>query len=283
MLLLSCLPAAAVTLEPTHADYDQLREADQHFGAGNFGKARRLYETILNEEMHDFPYERLEQTYLALGLAKHAQALALRRRSTGFRDSWPGSWHCDMGMIAIQTGDIDELAVHVDSLAEIDASLRPHRDPRTVECLAFHEVFVRRYGEARRHLEWLAATEAIDRPPPNLAFLYLKQGKEEHADRILLIAELGAAKAASENPDDPEPHFELAEFAAMRGDVPRAVAALADAMERGLGQTWWIYQLFDPESIPDPVFEPLYGEPEFEQMRASVVKERTRMRTVQSD
>jgi hypothetical protein len=54
-------------------------------------------------------------------------------------------------------------------------------------------------------------------------------------------------------------------------------------MERGLGQTWWIYQLFDPESIPDPVFESLYGAPEFEQMRASVAKERTRMRTVQSD
>jgi hypothetical protein len=188
-----------------------------------------------------------------------------------------------MGMIAIQAGDIDELAVHVHALARIDASLQPHRDPRTVECLAYHEVFVRRFDAARRHLEWLAATEDIDHPPPNLAFLYLKQGREEHAHPILSIAERTATEAASDNPDDPEPHFELAEFAAMRGDVPSAVAALASAMERGLGQTWWIYQLFDPESIPDPVFESLYGDPEFEKIRASVVKERTRMRPDHSD
>lgn len=282
MILLSSLLVHAYPLEPAYADTNRLQEADERFKAGHFGEARRLYEILLKEELDQLLYERLQRTYLALGLAKQARALALRYRSAGFEDSWPGSWHCDMGMIAIQAGDIDELVTHVDALSEIDLSLRP-RDSRTVECLAFHEVFVRRFDAAQGHLEWLAATEFPDDPPPNLAFLYLRQGRVEYANHILSRAERNAAEAAAANPDDPEPHFELGEFAAMRGDAARAVASLADAMNRGLGQTWWIYQLFDPESIPDPVFEPLYGHPDFEQMRASVVKNRTQMQEAQSD
>jgi tetratricopeptide (TPR) repeat protein len=255
----------------------RLEEADAHFEAGRFDQSLRLYETFLEGDADEVPYGRLQRTYLALGLTKRAHALEMRRRTAGMAEPWPGSWHCDMGMIAIQAGDKDALFVHTDSLSQLAASLQPQPDPRTIECLAFHEVFASRFSEAQDHLELLARTDNYGAPPPNLAFLYLRKGRVEHANLILSNAERGAAKAAAADPDDPEPHFELAEFATMRGDVPTAVAALADAMDRGLGRTWWIYQLFDPDSIPDPVFEPLYGNPDFERMRASVVEERTRM------
>lgn len=262
-------------------EYD-LANADQHFRAGRFGDARLEYETIMENEAANALYERLQQTYLALGLAEQARSLAQQRRSADFVEPWPGSWHCDMGMIAIQSGDEDELAVHIDALSKIDLQLQPHGDPRTLECLAFHEVFAGRFEGAQRHLERLATHETFDEPPPNLAFLYLRQGQVEVADRILIAAERRAMKTAAADSGDPEPHFELAEFAAMRGEVSESVAALNDAMDRGLGQTWWIYQLFDPDSIPDPVFQPLYGHHEFERMRASVVDQRIRMLATKS-
>jgi tetratricopeptide (TPR) repeat protein len=282
---LALLLAVAGCMEETNraagSDVDRpdggLEEADRHFEAGRFSRALRTYQMLQDGEPDEVPYGRLQRSYLALGLAAEARALALRRRAAGVAEAGPGAWHCDMGMIAIQAGDTAALAMHTDSLTRIAADLQQDADPRLVECLAFHQVFARRFADAQRNLEWLAAIDASQPPPPNLAFLYLRQGRRESADPILSEAERGASEAAAAHPDDPEPHFELAEFAAMRGEVVAAVAAFSEAMDRGLGRTWWIYQLFDPKAIPDPVFESLYGNPDFERMRGGVVEERERM------
>lgn len=255
----------------------RLEEADAHFEAGRFDRALDLYEALLDGDPADVPNGRLHRTYLALGLADQARDLAARRRASGGGDADAAAWHCDLGMIAIQAGDRDALGLHTDSLARIATDAGRDVDPGALECLAFHEVFAGRFAEARDHLELLSGIDGEDASPANLAFLYLEEGRTEEAEPILAAAETAAAMAAVNDPDDPEPHFERAEFAAMRGDVATAVAALSDAMDRGLGRTWWIYQLFDPESLPDPVFAPLYGDPDFERMRATVVEERTRM------
>lgn len=255
---------------------ERLAEADVHFAAGRFGEALGLYEAFLDGDPADVPYGRLHRTYLALGLSTQARELKLQSRAAGLPEEAPGAWHCDMGMIAIQAGDTAALAVHTDSASWI-LGLQPESDPRLLECVAFLEVFARRYNDAKEHLEVLSGLDASEVPPPNLAFLYLREGRKDEADRILSEAEQSAADAAAADPDDPEPHFELAEFATMRGDIPTATAALSEAMDRGLGRSWWVYQLFDPEAMPDPVFEPLYGHPDFERMRTGVVNERLRM------
>jgi hypothetical protein len=40
------------------------------------------------------------------------------------------------------------------------------------------------------------------------------------------------------------------------------------------GDSSWVFHLFSRESIPDPVFEPLYGHSGFERLRAEVVADR---------
>lgn len=81
---------------------DRLAEADVHFAAGRFDEALGLYEAFLDGDPSDVPYGRLHRTYLALGLSTRARALKLRRRADGLPVEYPGAWHCDMGMIAIQ-------------------------------------------------------------------------------------------------------------------------------------------------------------------------------------
>lgn len=141
-----------------------MEEADAYFEAGRFDLALLLYEVFLEGDPKEVPYERLQRTYLALGLTSKARALEMQRRPAVAKEAWPGSWHCDMGMIAIQAGDKDALAAHTDSLSLITARFEPYPDSRTMECLAFHEVFVSRFGEAQVHLERLAEIKDSKKP-----------------------------------------------------------------------------------------------------------------------
>jgi tetratricopeptide (TPR) repeat protein len=252
-----------------------VERGDSLFALGRFDGAIELYQRAAAVHPdRDVADERLYRSHLALGLFDRASAWQNRTRTRGAPARYAGWWHCRLALTAIFRGESETLAVQTDSLlaqASDDA-------PESWECAAFNEVFLRRYADARGHLERYVAEAAPDETPLNLGFLHLRTGETEKGERILRQAEARARAAAAETPDSWEPRFELAEIAAMRGDADVAVRHLTAAVERGLGREWWVFHLFSRESLPDPVFEPLYGRSGFALLRAEIVAERRRMR-----
>jgi uncharacterized protein len=248
---------------------------DSLFALGRFDGAIELYEraAALHPD-RDVADERLYRSHLALGRFDRASAWQRRARTRGAPARYPGWWHCRVALTAIFRGDGEALAVQTDSLLAVASD----DAPESWECAAFNEVFLRRYADARGHLVRYVAEAAPDATPLNLGFLHLRAGETEEGERILRQAEARARAAAAETPDSWQPRFELAEIAAMRGEAEVAVRHLTAAVERGLGREWWVFHLFSRESLPDPVFEPLYGRSGFELLRAEVVAERRRMR-----
>lgn len=165
------------------------------------------------------------------------------------------------------------LALHTDSLLSVASDDAPD----SWECAAFNEVFLQRYDDARLHLEHYVALAEPNEIPLNLGFLHLRHSERSSGERILEEGEARARAAVAGSPRSWEPHFELAEIAAMRGEVEGSVEHLAAAVEFGLGREWWVFHLFSREALPDPVFEPLYGHPRFERLRDRVLSDRAAM------
>jgi uncharacterized protein len=248
-----------------------VERGDSLFALGRFEGAIELYERAAalhpDRAVAD---DRLYRSHLALGHFDRAAAWQRRARARGAPARYPGWWHCRLALTAIFRGDAETLAVQTDSLVAVASD----DAPESWECAAFNEVYLRRYADARGHLERYVAEAAPEETPLNLGFLHLRAGETEEGERILRQAEARARAAAAEAPDSWEPRFELAEIAAMRGDADVAVRHLTAAVERGLGRKWWVFHLFSRESLPDPVFEPLYGHSGFERLRAEFVAER---------
>lgn len=217
---------------------------------------------------------RLFRAYLALGLAGRASAALARARERGDPAPYPGWWHCRRALIAVFGGDREALASQTDSLLAAASD----EAPESWECAAFNEVFLRRYDDARAHLERYLAVADSAVPPVNLGFLHLLRGATADGERILEGADARTRAAVAREPTSWEPHFELAELAAMRRSRDEALRHLEAAVEHGLGRQWWAFHLFSPDALPDPVFEPLYGHPRFERLRAEVLGNRAEMR-----
>jgi uncharacterized protein len=257
-------PAGAPTL---------LERGDSLMALGRFDEAIGVYEraTAYRPE-GEAADPRLFRAWLALGLADQAEAALARARQQGEPAPYRGWWHCRRALIAIFAGDRNALASQTDSLVAVASD----EAPRSFECAAFNEVFLRRYDDARAHLQRYVALERPDEFPVNLGFLHLLRGDTAQGKRILEAAEARARAALEEEPASWEPYFELAELAAMRRRTDEALRHLEAAVERGLGREWWTFHLFSPDALPDPVFELLYTEPEFERLRDRVLAARRR-------
>lgn len=247
--------------------------ADALMDIGRFDEVIALYERARTLRP-DGADARLFRAYLALGLTERASAPLARARERGDPAPYAGWWHCRRALIAIFAGDQDALASQTDSLL----AMASNEAPESWECAAFNEVFLRRYDDARAHLERYVAVAAPGELPVNLGFLHLLRGTSAEGERILEEAEARARGAVASEPASWEPHFELAELAAMRRSTDEALRHLEAAVERGLGREWWAFHLFSGDALADPVFEPLYGHPRFERLRTAVMAERTTMR-----
>ncbi|HUE96284.1 MAG TPA: hypothetical protein VMN39_06470, partial [Longimicrobiaceae bacterium] len=171
-------------------------------------------------------------------------------------------------------GDLEALEAQTDSLLATASDGAPD----SWECAAFNEVFLRRYADARTHLSRYVALAKPEDMPLNLGFLHMRRGDDAEGERILGRAAARARAAAAEDPDSREAHFELAEIAAMRGEVETALEHLEKAVARGLDREWWVFHLFSRDALPDPVFESLYEDPRFERIRMDILSERSQIR-----
>lgn len=215
----------------------------------------------------------LFHAYLALGLVDRAEEFLDRTRERGESELYPGWWHCCRALVAIFGGDGEALAVHNDSLLSTSSD----GAPESWECLAFNEVFLRQYSDARTHLERYVAIVEPQEIPLNLGFLHLRAGAKAKGEKILREAEVLAVAAIEQDGSSWEPHFKLTKIAAMRGEVEAAVSHLEEAVDLGLGLEWWPYHLFSPKAVSDPVFESLYEHPKFERLRNQILGERRKM------
>lgn len=249
-------------------------QADSLFAQGRFDEAIPLYERFGGFKPDRRTAGWLYQSYLAIGLFDQAVALLLAQRDGGAAAPWPGWWHCRLALTAIFRGDSAALALQTDSLLPLAQA----GNPGALECAAFNEVFLRRYSEAKSHLELYVTDATPNETPLNLGFVMLHLGDADGADSILSRGETSARTGIAEDSTSTDSYFALAEISAMRGDVSDAVRHLAAAMERGLGSEWWVSQLFSHEALTDPVFEPIHGHPEFRRLRAAVMGERDMMR-----
>lgn len=253
---------------------EMIKPADSLFLAGDYPGAIRTYRQVLQAYPDSTDtYWVLGRAYLGIGMFEDARTLLGKARYT--RDTLSMlSKYRRHAIWAIFKGDTTALRKYTDSLMRYAF----HTYPDPYLNAAFNEVFLKDYQGAMDHLQRYTVYGQPETTPINMGFLHLKIGDSIKGMEILGEAETRVTRVLLETPADPDALFELAEIYVMKNDTAVAMNYLERAFHTGLGKEWWVYHLLSNESVSDPVFAPLRGNPRFERIRDSLLNQRQLMK-----